>query len=488
MVGIRGLAAFIACVIAAPASAHSFGRVYTLPVPVWMYLYGAAAALAVSFVIIGYFVTRPSTDVEVAGLDLSRLAPFRAVLSPPAVALLRALAVGALALCIVSGFVGTDDAYKNINMTLFWVVFILGFAYLTALIGNGYACINPWKTLVRWIERAWHDEFRGRFAYPRRLGHLPALAFYVLFIWIELFGEAGPRELSWMLAVYTLINLTGAWLWGSSAWFRYCEFFAVFLRLIALAAPVAYSPPADPRQPGRLKLVPPFQRLLKERAEGTALLIFVLFMLSSTAFDGLHETLPWVNLFWLDIYPTLAKCFGSHVSSLTLMKGGYAAFNTIGLLLSPFFYLAIYVSLVWLARRLTSSDRDLRQLLRDFCFPLIPIALVYHVTHYYTLIVSQGQQIFRLISDPFGWGWNLFGTAQWKPAIEVVDASFVWHSQVALILAGHIVSVYLAHIVALRVFPNHRSALISQLPMLVLMVAYTTIGLWILSQPLSGGG
>jgi len=54
-------------------------------------------------------------------------------------------------------------------------------------------------------------------------------------------------------------------------------------------------------------------------------------------------------------------------------------------------------------------------------------------------------------------------------------------------LVGHVVSVYLAHLRALELFPRARQAVWSQLPMLVLMVAFTTAGLWILSLPIAAG-
>jgi hypothetical protein len=157
------------------------------------------------------------------------------------------------------------------------------------------------------------------------------------------------------------------------------------------------------------------------------------------------------------------------------------------LLLSPLFYLVIYLSLLWLAKLLARSDIPLRTLALRFAFTLIPIALVYNMTHYYGELFSQGVQIVRMISDPFNLGWNLFGTGRWFGNPIVLDAGTVWHTQVALILFGHIVSVYLAHIEALKVFPNRRHAALSQLPMLALMVLLTTIGLWILSLPIDAG-
>ena len=53
-----------------------------------------------------------------------------------------------------------------------------------------------------------------------------------------------------------------------------------------------------------------------------------------------------------------------------------------------------------------------------------------------------------------------------------------------VLLVGHIAGVYLAHVAALRVFTSRQLGIVSQLPMLFLMVGYTCLGLWILSLPL----
>jgi nitrate reductase gamma subunit len=117
----------------------------------------------------------------------------------------------------------------------------------------------------------------------------------------------------------------------------------------------------------------------------------------------------------------------------------------------------------------------------------VPIAFVYNVTHYFTLLVTQGTQIVRIASDPFGWHWHLFGSAMRSTDPLILDAGTVWHTQVALILIGHILGVYLSHLEALRVFRGTRRAVVSQLPMLFLMIVFTTVGLWILSLPIAGG-
>ena len=155
--------------------------------------------------------------------------------------------------------------------------------------------------------------------------------------------------------------------------------------------------------------------------------------------------------------------------------------------MSPFVYLALYLALLRLAKLVTRSELTLGTLALRFAFTLIPIALVYNVAHYFGELISQGLLIVRMVSDPFNMGWNLFGTARWLADPVVLDAGIVWHMQVAVILVGHIASVYLAHVEALKVFSTRGRAIFSQLPMLALMVVLTTVGLWILSLPIDAG-
>ncbi len=126
----------------------------------------------------------------------------------------------------------------------------------------------------------------------------------------------------------------------------------------------------------------------------------------------------------------------------------------------------------------------MRRYAAAYVYSLVPIAVAYQVAHYYTLLLVQGQAIIRHVSDPFGWGWDLFGTAGFTINAGVVGARFVWYSQVALIVAGHVFAVYLAHLISPRLLRDPKRALLSQIPMLVLMVLYTVSSLWILAQPI----
>lgn len=465
------------------AQAHSFGQIYVLPVPVWLYLYGAAAALALSFVVTGYMLRSASPGTAVCVREIGDTAWVK--LAHRLLPVMQAFSVVGLLLCIATGLWGTKNPYGNFNMTFFWVVFVLGLAYSTAVVGNIYAFVNPWRIIAKALGRF----NQGRVAYPRFLAYWPALALYLAFIWIELFSHSTPYSLACLLLAYTALNLAGVWLVGSRAWFGYCELFSVFMRLIASMAPLGYRFYDNGERQQRVVLRTPFTGVLRENVTSISLLLFVLFMLSSTAFDGLHETQVWRKLFWVDLYQAgLSQWVGTNpLVAFPKMNHLYGYWQTFWLLVSAFVYLAVYLFFIWMSKLAGRSALSVRALALRFAMTLLPIALVYNITHYYTLVQSQGVKIISLASDPFNWGWNLFGTAHWFAYTIVPDVITVWHVQVSLIVAGHIVSVYLAHRVALQTFSTRRRATLSQLPMLVLMVIFTTAGLWILAQPISGG-
>ena len=470
---MKALAGTLLLALPLAASAHVFGQSYVLPLPFWMYAFTASAALALSFAVVGYFATAKSAP------RYALAQPHELAQRPhgPLLGAGRALSVALLLLTMLTTLFGSANPFANFGMTFFWIAFVLGLTYVVALIGDVYAAVNPWRGLCDLIEWRYAGAFRARIAYPAWLGYYPALALYMAFIWLELFAHATPRGLGIALLAYTLMQLGGAWLFGSQAWFRHGEMFGIILRLVAKMAPLEYAS-------GRLRLRQPFVGLLEETADHPSLLLIVLFMLSSTAFDGVHETLPWVQVFWKQLYPPLAALIAQ---PYLFFVNGYYYWQWAMLFLSPFFYLAIYLAFIWLMKQVVRSELPVRTLALEFALTLVPIAFVYHVTHYYTLLVGTAPALVPQASDPFGWGWNLFGTARQAAAPVVVPADFVWHSQVALILVGHVVSVYLAHLRALQLFPRARQAMWSQLPMLVLMVAFTTAGLWILSLPIAAG-
>ena len=110
---------------------------------------------------------------------------------------------------------------------------------------------------------------------------------------------------------------------------------------------------------------------------------------------------------------------------------------------------------------------------RLFVLTLAPIAIAYRLAHYATFFALAGQPLIPLVSDSMGRGWDFFGTAHGHVGVGVISARFVWYTALVTIVVGHVIAVILAHVQARRTFEDNRSVLMSQIPMLVLMVGYT---------------
>jgi hypothetical protein len=193
-----------------------------------------------------------------------------------------------------------------------------------------------------------------------------------------------------------------------------------------------------------------------------------------------------MNVFWKYLVHAFEPLWGTDlIASQRLLERWYVVFQRTGLVLSPFFYLAVYMLVIGCVKAMTRTTMLARDLALAFAFTVLPIAVVYNMAHYWTLLLIQIPKLPYLVVDPFGFGWTL--PALGRPSAEPppLDMAPIWNTEVMLIVGGHLVAVYLAHRVALRVFASRRDALVSQVPMLVLMVTYTVIGLWVISQPLA---
>ena len=141
---------------------------------------------------------------------------------------------------------------------------------------------------------------------------------------------------------------------------------------------------------------------------------------------------------------------------------------------------AAYVAAVSAARATVNAQQSL---VRQFVFSLVPIALVYAVAHYFSLLLIQGQFVLPLASDPFGKGWDLLGSlGNYQPNLAPLKPNTIWYVQVGALVAGHVAGLAVAHDRAVALFRSRDAALRSQYAMLVLMVVYTVGGMWILSQ------
>src|SRR3989442_12116389 len=109
----RSIATTALLLLPASAGAHTFGQLYNLPVPFWLYGFGAAAALVLSFGIVGVFVAASPSAAPEGSRDIGQMRWVRALRRARFVPALQALSVFGLLLCILTGFFGTGDPYRN---------------------------------------------------------------------------------------------------------------------------------------------------------------------------------------------------------------------------------------------------------------------------------------------------------------------------------------------------------------------------------------
>jgi hypothetical protein len=284
----------------------------------------------------------------------------------------------------------------------------------------------------------------------------------------------------WLVAtvalVYSVVTLAGMVLFGRDEWLQHCEGFTALFDIVGRFGPVE----AERDDSGRITMVyvrPWGVGLLKAAASGWDRVVFVILMLSTLAFDGILSTPAWQDF-------TIA------LEPLWLPMGSFGFFfvRSLGLLLLTITFLLVFIGFMQLVIYFGSRKVDLKATVSAFALTLVPIALVYNAAHNYSYVLVQSQGIIPLLNDPLGKGWALFpALAHFQPSFALAQAATVWYAQVVLIVLGHVIAVYLSHLRAGEMFRSAQRALLSQYPMLILMIAYTMVSLSILAAPITRG-
>ena len=491
----------------ARAYAHGFGERYDLPLPLWLYLYGAGATVLVSFVIIGMFMRGRDGARAPHLFDLYGVPGVRVLLENVyTLTLLRVVSVGALGLVIATGFWGDPASIVNFSVAFIWVGWWVGLGYVFSLVGNLWALLNPWKVLFEWVEGVYGAATRGKklglgVRYPYEIGVTPAIVLFFAFAWIEnVYVNAGaPIHLGIMAVFYTAVSLGGMFLFGKHTWLHYGDAFAVLYRFLSKFAVTEVrvkdtrlcsgcDAPCEPDSTGCVNCYGCFERgkgarQLNLRVPGAGLaypetvsiteMAFIVLALSTVTLDGFKETEAWQRV--KEAVLTEATFYRNDLNT------------TLALAAFPLIFLGAYLLTCRISNGVSGDTGSTGETARAYIYSLIPIALAYNVAHFFSFLVIQGQLIVKLISDPFGWGWDLFGTAGWEVQISIVNARLVWFVGVGAIVIGHVAAVYVAHVISIRRSGSRGAALRSQYPMVALMVGYTVVSLWIVAQPITAG-
>ena len=457
--------------------AHGIVGRSDLPIPEWLFGWAAAVVLVVSFVALAVLWPEPRLTRE-SFRALPRLS--RVVRSWPVQLLCGAAGTFLLGLTVWAGLEGTQTSTANFAPTFVYVIFWLGLVGASVLLGNVFKAFNPWRALgraVSWVARtAARAPMPAPLSYPERLGHWPAAAGIFLFAALELVVSDGdaPRTVAIAALAYSVVQFVGMALYGVEEWSERGDAFGVYFGLFARIAPWG-------ERDGVVGLRPPLAGLAGFRAlPGTVALLAV--MIGSVTFDGAAEAPLWTG-----IAPDISDFFQS--LGLSPEKALEAAF-LIGLVAAILLVYGFYMLGVRGAQSV-GGGFTARDVSRAFVASLVPIAFAYVAAHYLTLLLYNGQAIVSLSANPFGFlasnplgkaGTDIFGTADRSIDYVVIGATAAWYWLVGFVVVGHVAALTLAHDKALTIYSDVKLAVRSQYWMLAVMVGFTSLALWLLSQ------
>jgi hypothetical protein len=448
-----------------PALAHGIAGKTDLPIPRWLFAWTAAVVLVVSFVALATMWPRPRLEK----------ARSRVLLRVPRVLdpICGAIGIAVFAIVLYAGFAGEQELpTANLAPTFVYVLFWVGLPILSLLFGDVFAAFNPWRATARAMGWSLRGITGGRRPidprpYPPWLGRWPVVATIVGFAWLELIyvEHDRPSILALLALLYAAVQWVGMGLYGVEAWCSRGDGFGVYFNLFSRISPLHWHR-------DRLEVRPPLAGLVHLRQlPGTVPMLAA--MIGSTSFDGLEQGSPWINT----LEPELQGVFsnlGLGITPSTELAG------TVGLLamiaiIGGFYRLGI--------RGMHSIDPETPTgvLAARFQHTLVPIALAYVIAHYWSLLIYQSQAMKYLVSDPLGQGANIFGTAGGQIDFGVLTPNSIWYVQVGVLLLGHVAALALAHDRALVLYKDPGDAVRSQYWMLVVMVGFTSLGLWLLS-------
>ena len=457
-------------------------------------------------------------------VDLFRWRPLRTLIIHPMFRFaLRGAFVAAFLLIIAAGLFGNQLPSKNIAPLLTWTVWWGGLVWLVLYFGKLWCYVCPWDAIAEWSERLrlWGRRTAGLglgLGWPRFLRNIwPATILFVALTWVELgFGVTlKPRVTAWLGLAILLLAFCSAFVFDRKSFCRYGCLVGRISGLYALFAPLElrvrdrdvcrscrthscykgnergdpcpmFEYPATMQQNTYcilcmecVKTCEADNVTLRSRPWGADLFAharprsdeayLALIMLSLSAFHGLTMTAVWRDVVtWIE-------------STLSLGTTWAFTLGMAAMMVAPGL---VYAGLVGVSRWIAGTGTaSYREYFVRYAYALLPIALFYHLAHNSEHLLMEGQKVVALASDPFGFEWNLLGTAGWTLQ-PIANLPTLWVLQVALVTVGHIFSLWAARRSAQALFPGNHAALRSQVPMLVAVILFSVLSLWLLKQPM----
>lgn len=438
--------------------------------------------------------------------------------------LLQGVPIALFLLVLATGFFGSQRVYPAVNIapvltwTIWWALLI--FMVLTG--GSIFCAVCPWEGISSLVTsfslRSRKSKMGANLKWPKKLSNIyPAMAMFMALTWIEL-GLAitkSPMKTALMALGFVVMAVVVAMFFERRAFCRYLCLVGRVQGMYALFAPIEVrSRSTDVCRtctthdcykgnevdegcpthlfPGTLKEntyctmctecvrscphdnMTVGLRPLGEDLGGTKKFrmdeaIFAVVLLALTSFHGLTMTPQWIEF-------TNSSAANLNVSTNSVFTGLMVFMMAWPLLL---FWLAASV-----ARKMSGVPSvSTGKVFKTFGYSVLPIALFYHLAHNGMHFFMEAQHIVPVLSDPFGWGWDLFGTAG-KTYPPLLTLRTIWWMQLILIVIGHVYSVVVSDRIARAVYKDQAAGRRAMIPLLVTMILYSCFSIWLIAQPM----
>ncbi|WP_323675127.1 hypothetical protein [Halorubellus sp. PRR65] len=442
------------------------GSAESLSIPTWLFLATGGGVVGASFLLATFatdrsFVRWSHDHARTLAAVPRRL---RTILAP-LVGLLGLLAV--LAFGFGAAFdVAPTDPQQNLAVLIVWVGWWAGYVMTLYLAGNTWPALDPFRTVASALPSLDRDYPAGLGAWPAVLGLLA-----LVFVEVTLPLAEDPVVLAGAVSAYGTVTVLGAVVFGVEEWFSKADPVArafdhygrvaplertadgVVLRLPGAGLVDAASESGRPAEDGASAERANDRGPLAD-AGGVA---FVVALVFATTYDGFVATPAW---------KAVAEAVHSPgVPGIVVYAVAYA--------LGFVAFVAVYRWAARSGRRTGDTFVAVDELARRFAPPLLAIAAGYHLAHYLGFFVSLSLPLASALAAP---------TAPPPPQLFVLP-SFFGGIAITAILVGHLLAVWVAHAIGFEVFPERLQAVRAQYGFVAVMIAYTTLSLWIVSQP-----
>ena len=519
---ICSLEGFLASLAGKGDASHSAGMQEHVMagIPTWLALTGIVLIILASHLLIR-FGRRREEPTGYWHFNLLKAGPLKWLIKRPWFPLMmQSVSLSLFILVIWAGLFGSPKV--NIGPVLTWTWWWVLLIVLVLVLGKAFCMVCPWEALSSLVTSISLNSRVKRLCFDRpwpkwARNIFPAILFFLVLTWFELGNDVTHSPMATAVLALTMAGMAvlSALVFEKRAFCRYACLVGRISGIYSMFSPVElraqsaevctscktkdcfkgteHSTPCPtllfpaklsentyctlctecvrscPHDNLGINVRPPSVDLFRKSTHRWDEAILAVVLLSLTSFHGFTMTPVWV-----------------HLNQLLRAETSLGPMPVFTVLMAAMLVLPIL--LFWVgaaaAQRLAMSPGvATADVFKAFAYALVPVALFYHLAHNSMHFFMEAQNLIPLLSDPFGYGWDLFGKAKlvYQPWLSLRT---IWFLQIGFIVVGHIYGVLVADHVARKLFASSERYFQGLLPLILTMILYSGFSVWLIAQPM----